>query len=184
MAVGHDLGVVFYVLVAVHALAALTSFGSIGLGGTYAARAGRLLGGEAAEAEGPQGVEELQRYFTRPARLSLLVLAVPLTGVAAAALRPQLRHLDQVWELLALAVFGLVLGVYGRFFLPAMADLRDFMAQADGAPGAGAGTAGEGRLPPDEAWQAAAAGRAASRAAGACDCLFFVALALMVWQPS
>lgn len=170
----------FYVLVSLHALCALTGFGSIGIAGTYAPRAGRLLSGQDQASEGPAGTEELQRYFAHPARLSLAVLAVPVLGLWAAQLRPDMRGLHQAWQLGALAVFALVAAVYVAAFAPAMNELKGFMAKA--YPNAGPG----GRLPltQPEAVTAQSAGRRASVASAACDCLFLVALALMVWQPS
>lgn len=175
--------VVFDVLVVVHALVAITAFASIGFGGTYAARAARHLGaaprpgavGGLPEPVGDQDqdeADELARYFGRPARFAPLVFAVPVLGAAAAEAKRSLRGLGQGWELAALGTALVVAVVYGRYFLPAMGHLRR-------ALGTGAGTVADG---PTTA-RAARAGVVASRAAAACDCLFFVALALMVWQP-
>jgi hypothetical protein len=171
--------VAFYVLVSLHAVCALAGFGSIGIAGTYASRAGRLLSGDDQGLEGPEGTEELQRYFARPARLSLAVLAVPVLGLWAAQLRPDLKGLHQAWQLAALAVFGLVMAIYVAAFGPALNELKASMAKAyPTAPRVGGPLAGQ------EAKKAEVAGRRASAASAACDCLFFVALALMVWQPS
>lgn len=80
----------------------------------------------------------------------------------------------QLWVLGALAVWALALGLAGKVIVPGSRELAGYLAaQAHGA-----------ELGPGVPARAASAGKRASAAAAVCDCLFFCALALMIWQPS
>lgn len=192
-------GAAFYLLVTLHVLAALTGFASTGFAGTYAARAGRLLGAGDNAPDGPappvqtgageENVEELQRYFARPARLWWALWAVPVFGAGAVSLQPDGHGFDQLWVLGALVVWAAALAVAGRLVVPSLAQLRELLAQAysepaAAAPGGAAPSPAARRLPEEAVARAARAGLVASRGAAVCDCLFFVALALMIWQPN
>jgi len=64
---------VFLALAVLHVLAALVGFGSLGLAGTYAAKAARLaqvrIGEGIVPDELARDTEELTRYFCKPASL-------------------------------------------------------------------------------------------------------------------
>jgi hypothetical protein len=172
---------VFYLLVTLHVLAAVTGFSSTGFAGTYASRTGRLLAGpEAAEVD---DVEELQRYFARPARLWWALLAVPVFGGAALSLQPDGQGIGQLWALAALGAWLAAVALAARLVVPSLAVLRALLARAYPVAGE-AESAPSAPLPPDDAARARRAGQLASRSAAVCDCLFFVALALMIWQPN
>jgi hypothetical protein len=118
-------------------------------------------------------VEEVVRYFRRPARFWKAVLAVPVFGVLALLAEPGGGGLDQVWDLTALLVWGGAAVVAAGVVAPSLRHMSTVL------------------LSPEPAWHASAAHRArllryghlASRGAAACDVLFFVALALMIWRP-
>lgn len=181
-------GPVFAVLVVLHVVAALTGFVSTGLAGTYAARAGRALGaigGRTPPADVPmtaQDLEELQRYFARPTRLWWALWAVPVLGAGALALKPGDHGLAQAWALAALGIWALALLLAGKVVAPGLAELGSLLAHAF-PPSAASGPVTVIALTPEQSARAARAGAGANRAAAACDCLFFVALALMIWQP-
>jgi hypothetical protein len=128
-------------------------------------------------------VEELMRYFQRPARFWPAVVIVPVFGLLALWAQPAGEGFSQLWPAAALgvwvvAVIVLVVGVVpGLRQMTALFDFygRSSLERAVGDPSGPAGTAWRARL--------ARAGARASRGAAACDVLFFVALALMVWQP-
>ena len=135
-------------------------------------------GGPAGEAETEGGmvdpeVEEVVRYFRRPARFWKAVLAVPVFGVLALVFEPGGGGLDQVWDLTALLVWGCAAVVAAGVVAPSLRHMSTVL------------------LSPGPSWLASAAhrarlsryGRLASRGAAACDALFFVALALMIWRP-
>jgi hypothetical protein len=135
-------------------------------------------GGPAGEAETEGGmvdpeVEEVVRYFRRPARFWKAVLAVPVFGVLALVSEPGGGGLDQVWDLTALLVWGCAAVVAAGVVAPSLRHMSTVL------------------LSPGPSWLASAAhrarlsryGRLASRGAAACDVLFFVALALMIWRP-
>jgi hypothetical protein len=205
---GDGSSALFGVLVVLHVAAALTGFASIGLAGTYAARAAHFLGregpgGEAVpeagpvvgETETPEAVaEELVRYFRRPAALWWALLAVPWLGLGALASDPGGGGLVRVWTVSAFAVWLLAGGLAGSVVVPALR--RVGTAVADRAANLGTAVAGRAVGPGDSsprgaqasapAVQRAAAmrsARTASWVAGVCDALFLVALALMIWQP-
>lgn len=132
-------------------------------------------GGESAPSQGgldPEG-EELVRYFQRPARFWKAVLVVPVFGVLALLVQPGRRGLDQVWDLAALLVWGCAALLASGIVVPSLRQMSSVL------------------LGPGARWQDVPAQRArvvryghlASRGAAACDVLFFVALALMIWQP-
>jgi hypothetical protein len=190
----------FYSLVLLHAVAALVGFGSIGFAGTYASRAylpsdatlpldeatpGAYEPGAAGTkstevAEQDAETEELLRYFQRPARLWLAVVAVPFLGLGALAANPDLGGLDQAWVLGALLVWLSATLIAGSLVVPALRQMRSMLFPADELAEAPAGPA-VGR----EAEQIRFARTAtlAGRGAACCDVLFFVALALMIWRP-
>ncbi len=118
-------------------------------------------------------VEEVVRYFRRPARFWKAVLAVPVFGVPALLAEPGGGGLDQLWDLSALLVWGCAAVVAAGIVAPSLRHMGTVL------------------LSPGPAWQASPAQRArlsryghlASRGAAACDVLFFIALALMIWRP-
>ncbi len=191
----------FVVLVVVHVVSALAGFGSIGFAGTYASRAAHLPGDVSLD---DAEVEELTRYFDRPARFWKAVLVVPVFGVLALLADPHGKGLDQLWVVGALLVWVAASVLAAGVVAPALHQVRSLLAEAAGAyraasspstasagpgvPGPStAGGPGE-RVPkagPVLPWQGGLnrAGSRASRAAAACDVLFFVALAFMVWRP-
>jgi hypothetical protein len=134
----------FDVLVALHALCAVIGFGTVALSGAYGALGRR-------GADGP----EVRRYFAGPVRAEYLILAVPVLGAAAMAVRPGGSELTDLWVVAGFVIWvaatALLLGV----IRPAEDSVRQ------GGPGAA-------RV----MW-----------AAGACDVLFVVALYVMVTQP-
>jgi hypothetical protein len=190
----------FYSLVLLHAVTALVGFGSIGFAGTYASRAYLPADANLPPDEPPSGAsergtagptstevaeqdaetEELLRYFQRPARLWLSVVAVPFLGLGALAANPDLGGLDQAWVLGALLVWLSATLIAGSLVVPALRQMRSmlFPADAPAAPPAGP-TVGRGA----EQIRFARAATLAGRGAACCDVLFFVALALMIWRP-
>jgi hypothetical protein len=214
----------FYSLVAVHAVAALVGFGSIGFAGTYASRAylppdepGQLdkpgqpdepgqphvpagpgepddpgarrpgpleratarptspTSTEVAERESE--TEEVLRYFERPARLWLALVAVPFLGLGALAANPDIGGLDQAWVLGALLVWLSATLIAASLVVPALRQIRSMLFREASA----AGTTPVEREA--ERIRFARATTLAGRGAACCDVLFFVALALMVWRP-
>lgn len=185
----------FYPLVLCHVVCALAGFGSIGLAGTYASRAAQM-----AEAPAPQGAraqgarlakglqddpgasseegldpesEELVRYFAKPARFWKAVLAVPVFGVLALASEPGGKSLDQVWDLSALLVWACAALLASSIVVPSLRQMSTVLL----GPGA------NWQEVPSERARLGRYGRLASRGAAACDVLFLVALALMIWRP-
>jgi hypothetical protein len=191
-------GAAFGALVALHALCALAGFGSIGFAGTYASRAAHLPAMPAAapgadEAAPDPETEEITRYFSRPARFWKAVVAVPVLGALALAVQPDGKGFGQAWVISAFVVWFVATGVASGLVVPALGRMRELLSGAPAAPGVppapGAPPASGGAEPalpgaPTPARAALAhAGGLASRGAAVCDVLFFVALALMIWQP-
>jgi len=170
----------FYPLVFLHALAALAGFGSIGFAGTYASRAAQLPPAAAPPAEGVPAVdpevEELVRYFRRPARYWKAILLVPVLGVLALAEDPGGGGVAQAWDIAALSVWlGAALVTVG-IVVPSLGRIGPIVVTL-GEPAGGAGLDGPERA------RLVRAGTLASRGAALCDILFFVSLALMIWRP-
>lgn len=209
----------FFPLVFLHAVAALTGFGSIGFAGTYASRAAHLsltsaprpdrpgatpapegLAAEGVPAEGvlsgvapsdgppsagttvhgvPQTdpeVEELLRYFRKPARFWTVLPAVPVFGLLAIAADPNGGGLDQVWVIGGLLVWLSATLVALSMVVPALREMRAVLLRARTSPeGVYVVASDRARL--------LRAGVLASRGAVVCDLLFFAALALMIWRP-
>ncbi|MGH9105492.1 MAG: hypothetical protein ACRDZX_06575, partial [Acidimicrobiales bacterium] len=154
--------VAFVPLVFLHAISALAAFGSIGFAGTYASRAAHLQGfaaaapppgdpaapgapaGHAAASPSPAGstgeldpeVEELLRYFQRPARFWKAILLVPVFGILALVVQPNGKGLDQVWTVAALLVWLLAVLVAAGVVVPALNQMKSMLGQAR-APGGG-----------------------------------------------
>gem|GEM_PF-3467062 len=123
-------------------------------------------------------LEEVARYFARPARFWKAVLAVPVFGALALWVEPGGGGLDQVWDIAAMLVWALAALVAAGLVVPSLRQVRSALLQ----PGTDWGVAGPIG---DGATRAKLAryGRLASRGAAACDVLFFVALAFMIWKP-
>jgi hypothetical protein len=131
-------------------------------------------------AGGPAAVdpetEEIMRYFQRPARFWKAVLAVPVLGLLALVADPSEGGLDQVWALGAFLVWiGAVLVVVS-IVVPGLTQMKLMLTRP-------AGPSGFPAIDGPERVRLARAGTLASRGAAACDVLFFVALALMIWRP-
>jgi hypothetical protein len=128
-------------------------------------------------------VEELLRYFRRPARFWPAVVIVPVFGVLALSVQPGGKGLNQLWSVTALLVWTVAVVVIAGVVLPGLRQvsaLLDDYAHSSldvvtGEPSGAHGVAWRARL--------GRAGALAGRGAAACDVLFFVALALMIWQP-
>ncbi len=191
----------FYSLVALHAVAALVGFGSIGFAGTYASRA--HLPGDEPEPAGPgepderapgppetatvrptstevaereSETEEIRRYFEKPARLWLALVAVPFLGLGALAANPDIGGLDQAWVFGALLVWLSATLIAASLVVPSLRQIRSMLFQ-EGSTGASPVEREAERV------RFARAATLAGRGAACCDVLFFVALALMVWRP-
>jgi hypothetical protein len=194
----------FYSLVALHAVAALVGFGSIGFAGTYASRAylprdepepvepdepdepderapgppeparARPTSTEVAERESE--TEEILRYFEKPARLWLALIAVPFLGLGALAANPDIGGLDQAWVLGALLVWLSATLISASLVVPSLRQIRSMLFQE-------VSTLASPVEREAERVRFARAATLAGRGAACCDVLFFVALALMVWQP-
>jgi hypothetical protein len=165
---------------------------------------------------GPE-LEELARYFARPARFWKAVLVVPVFGALALWAEPGGGGLDQVWDITAMLVWAAAAVVAGGLVAPSLREVRSALL-ALGAGIGGSGPPGRPQEPqgpapvpcppapagaspasheaewaviqrpaklPEAAARAKLAryARLASRGAAACDVLFFVALALMIWKP-
>jgi hypothetical protein len=211
LAVGSGSAGLFYVLLVLHVAAALTGFASIGFAGTYAGRATRLaavtgLSGPVTDAPGepadeasgvaPAGMvtEELVRYFKRPAGLWWALLAVPWLGLGALAAEPHGGGVGQAWDLAAFGLWAVAAVVAALVVVPSLHRVGAVLVRP--APGlatpglATPGLATPGLATPDgmaldgaARARVARSGLVASRAAAVCDVLFFMALALMIWQP-
>jgi hypothetical protein len=121
-------------------------------------------------------VEELRRYFRKPAQLWRAVLLVPLLGLGALATDPSGGGLDQTWVLGALLVWLAATLIAASLVIPGLNQLGSMIV----AP------APMTALPANreaERIRFARARALTARGAACCDVLFFVALALMVWRP-
>jgi len=141
-------------------------------------RAGAWAEGEA-QGEGPARtdpeVEELTRYFERPARFWKAVLLVPVFGLLALWAEPRTAGLDQVWVLAALLVWVCATLLVVGLVVPGLRQMSALLRAPQPAAGTPAAISQRARM--------ARAGSMASRGAAFCDVLFFVALALMIWRP-
>ncbi len=89
---------VFDVLVGLHVLCALVGFGSVAISGVYGAWMRRT--------EEADDSEETARYFQSRGWPELLVLAVPVFGVAAIGFRPDGADFGDLWVIGGLVVVG------------------------------------------------------------------------------
>lgn len=135
---------------------------------------GQTLTGQAVNGQDAE-TEELLRYFERPARLWLALVAVPFLGLGALAADPSLGGLDQAWALGAVLVWLAATLIAGSLVVPALRQMRSMLFQP---PSAKQPTKREA-----EQVRFARAATLAGRGAACCDVLFFVALALMIWRP-
>jgi hypothetical protein len=137
--------------------------------GTGQAVTGHAVNGQDAE------TEELLRYFERPARLWLALVAVPFLGLGALAADPSLGGLDQAWILGAVLVWLAATMIAGSLVVPALRQMRSMLFQPNRPEQPTQREAERARF--------ARAATLAGRGAACCDVLFFVALALMIWRP-
>jgi hypothetical protein len=119
--------------------------------------------------------EELLRYFEKPARLWLALVAVPFLGLGALASDPDLGGVDQAWVLGALLVWLSATLIAASLVVPALRQMRSMLFR----PVRPADQAGRDA----ERIRFARAATLVGRGAACCDVLFFVALALMTWRP-
>ncbi len=145
---------VFDVLVGLHIACALVGFVTVGISGVY--------GFNAAGAGAARQDEELRRYFARPGKGELALLAVPFLGAAALAVQPHGRGVVQLWTGLAATVWLVASALLVGVIRPAERRLAAATAAGDVPCPAGAVLGWGGVLT---------------------DLLFVAALALMVWQP-
>ena len=129
-----------------------------------------------AVAEEDAELEELRRYFRKPAQLWRVLVVVPFLGLGALAADPNGGGLDQAWVLGALLVWLSATLVAASLVLPALYQVRSMILRPS--------TLGSSLASRDaEHIRFARARTLAARGAACCDVLFFVALALMVWRP-
>jgi hypothetical protein len=125
---------------------------------------------------GDPEVEELVRYFERPARFWKVVLAVPVLGLLALVTDPDKQGLDRVWVIAAALVWISAVLIVTSVVAPSLNRMRSTLLAPEGPLG---GFPVEGA----ERVRLARFGALASRGAALCDLLFFAALALMIWRP-
>jgi hypothetical protein len=92
-------------------------------------------------------VEELMRYFERPARFWLALVAVPFLGLGALAANPDIGGLDQAWVLGALLVWLAATLIAVSLVVPSLRQMRTMLLRS-GKPDAGlagGGLAGGGQ---------------------------------------
>ena len=145
---------IFDVLVGLHVVCALVGFGSVAISGVYGAWLRRT---EQADVS-----EETARYFQSRGWPELLILGVPVFGIAAIGFRPHGADFGDLWVTGGLALWALAAVLLLGVVRPAENRIRA------GGPDHDVGGAGARLM-----W-----------AAAACDVLFVLALALMVTQPA
>jgi uncharacterized membrane protein len=151
----HDL---YDALIVAHVVCAVVGFGSLAITGVY--------GFTTRRPGGPPRPPRARRYFRSPGHLELLVLPVPVLGIAALAVEPGGRGVGQLWAGLGIVVWAVAAVVLVRVVRPAEAALRSVLAVPDPDAGALAGS-----------------GRRLGWGGIVMDLSFFVALMLMVFQP-
>jgi hypothetical protein len=140
------------VLVGFHVVCAVVGFGAVAVSGAYGA-VGRKVP--------PRGdANEVNRFFSAPNRAEYLLVAAPMFGIAAMAVRPGGEEYGDLWAIVGYIVWVVASLLLIRVVRPAEARIR-------------AGEAG-----------AAGAARSVMWAAAGCDLLFVVALLVMVMQPT
>jgi hypothetical protein len=142
-------------------------FGSVAISGAYGA-IGRRAGSRTVRAE---TVGELRRFFATDSRLEYLLVAGPVFGVAAMAVRPGGREFGQLWAVAGLVIWLVASGLLVGVVRPAEHQIRATTSAMGEAEAGGDDTA------------LAPACRRLMWAAAASDVLFVVALLLMVTQP-
>lgn len=146
----------------------MVGFGAVAISGAYGA-IGRKpspagAAGEGADAgQGAGAAEETNRYFSSPNRGEYLLVAAPVFGIVAMAVRPGGAEFGHVWAVVGYVIWVIASVLLLRVVRPAEARIRT-AASADDPAATSAAT----RL----MW-----------ASGACDLLFVVALFVMVIQP-
>lgn len=155
------------ILVGLHVVCVVVGFGSVAISGAYGA-IGRHAGRRPLR---PETAVELRRFFATDSKLEYLLVAGPLFGVAAMAVRPGGSEFGAVWGVAGVVIWlvasALLLGVVR----PTTQEIR---------------VAGSAAADDDQAGESARLGAACRRlalAAGASDVLFVLALLMMVTQP-
>ncbi len=155
LAVAHP---AYDVLVILHVASAIVGFGAVAISGIY--------GGGVRRVDRPGARDEARRFFSSPGAAEWAVLAVPVFGLAALALRPGPSQATRLWVPAALAVWLVAAVVLVVVVRPAEARIRVGLGDPDSDP--------------DKLRQA---GRTLARGAAACDLAFVVAFFLMIFRP-
>jgi hypothetical protein len=135
-----------------------TSAGAPGQVGHAAAGPGsaaEVVAGPASTPAGPEApvdpeVEELLRYFRRPARFWKVMLLVPVFGIFALLNQPNNKGLDQVWTIGALLIWLVAVIVAAGVVAPALRQLGEMLPKhfqwvPETSPGPGGGAAQVGQ---------------------------------------
>jgi hypothetical protein len=129
-----------------------------------------VYGAAARHTERPGVEEETGRYFRGSNRAQLLILAVPVFGAAALAVRPETADYGQIW-----VIAGSVIWAGASVLLLAVVRPAEAQIRRSAGSGGPEGSAGSG---------VRAAATRLMWAAATTDVLFVAALALMVTQPA
>jgi len=114
---GHP--VVYDILVAVHVSMALVGFGAVALSGAYGV-------------VGRKGLSrELARFISGRTWAEFALVAAPLFGVAAMAVRPGGSEFSQLWAIVGLAIWVVASVLLVCVLRPAETKLRSAVARAD-----------------------------------------------------
>jgi hypothetical protein len=159
--------IAYGVALAVHVVSAVVGFALLGLSGLYGAWSGR--------SETPEGRRDLRQYFGRVNRAGQTLWAVPVAGGVALWIHSGATALGKAWVFAALACWAVAMVLAVSVIWPAERRIRPIVVAFDDDPGAVPSPATRSEL--------ADLCRPLVRAAAACDCVFVVALALMVLQP-
>lgn len=152
---------VYDVLVALHVAAVVVGFGAVAVSGAYGA-----IGRRAVTQQGrSESVDELRRFFSSKSYVEHLLIAGPVFGLAAMAVRPGGPEFGQLWAVTGAVIWMVASALLVMVIRPAERAIRVAVqsGSAEALPGPGS------RL----MWAAATT-----------DLLFVVALLLMVTQPA
>ena len=145
---------IYDVLVGLHVVCALVGFGSVAISGVYGASVRRT--------KEPSDSEETTRYFQSRGWPELLILAVPIFGVAAVGVRPEGADFGDLWVVGGLVLWALAAALLVGIVRPAENGIRAGGADHD----------------------VRSSGARLMWAAATSDVLFVLALALMITQPA
>lgn len=152
----------------VHLLLSIAGFGGVLLNGVYAARA--------KQRPGPEGLAISEANYSVSAIAEVLILLVPVSGLALVWASDGMWALSDLWVWLSIALYAVAFVISRAVLMPGHRRINQLLAELVRTPSPSG--------PPPQVAEVERIGRTMGMAGGSLHLLLVVIVVLMIWKPT